>query len=777
MTCSKCKGEGHNTKSCKGLSASQVANNATNANKTAPRLKPKPWTRSQAVTGESICMDRTNASDDLTSEAIAEAPNNAPNDDPPSVGIKANIDMQEAGNISCSKTRIGSKRNISFQDKNSCTVLHTKKRKPKPRSHVKTIGSVFSKRKAVDLSSSGARPKSLNRKPVRTKTQSKDTDTNSSEKPLSSWLQGVKSSTDKWRGLEEATDKYFESQKIQRRRKRKKRKNGELDEASRLQRRTRYLVIKMKLEQNLIEAYSGEGWNGQSREKIKPEKELQRAKKQILKCKLGIRDAIRQLETLSFDGHIEDSVISADGSVLHEHIFCSKCKLQDAFPDNDIILCDGSCNCAFHQKCLEPPLATENIPPDDQGWFCKFCECKMEILEAINAHLGTRFSGNSKWQDIFLEASTTTDNEDASLYPEGDWPSDDSEDDDYDPERNEMSCSFSRMGSEENVSDDASSSGSLYWTSDAEDGLHSERLDGSIEGQFHGDKSQIMDSNDIYGVETFISTDSNGSTDQIAYRRRQRRDVDYKKLHDEMFGKYMVESEEISADEDWGPGRRKRRRNVSDAAGNRVALCDSDNDFSNVTRRKNVKKSSYNSEGRRKLFRIPPDAVKKLREVFAEDELPSRVVRENLSKQFGIALEKINKWFKNARYTALKIRKSSIGAGKIQGADAVASEDDPSLVSLATRVQRLRKLRRRKNSKLVTIPSRKKGEKSSTVLPTKNSDEVLNSLLLACFICLNTYMQTHDTHGLVNGLLDHLCESSVVNLNAEMLGSGFCDLP
>lgn len=61
---------------------------------------------------------------------------------------------------------------------------------------------------------------------------------------------------------EKPDDSDVMPRKIKRRRKKRK-KNVDLDEASRLQRRTRYLLIKVKLEQNLIDAYSTEGWKGQ----------------------------------------------------------------------------------------------------------------------------------------------------------------------------------------------------------------------------------------------------------------------------------------------------------------------------------------------------------------------------------------------------------------------------------------------------------------------------------------------------------------------------------
>ncbi|KDP41097.1 hypothetical protein JCGZ_03227 [Jatropha curcas] len=423
----------------------------------------------------------------------------------------------------------------------------------------------------------------------------------------------------------------------------KRRQKGkvEQDEPSRLQRRARYLLIKMKLEQNLIDAYSGEGWKGQSREKIRPEKELVRAKKQILKCKLGIRDIIHQLDSLSTVGCIEDSVIAPDGSVSHEHIFCAKCKSNEVFPDNDIVLCDGTCNCAFHQRCLDPPLDTENIPPGDQGWYCKFCECRMEIIESMNAHLGTQFPVNSCWQDIFKEA-TFPDGGSTLLNPEEEWPSDDSEDDDYDPERRENS--ISGAGTDNDACDDSSSATSLGWSSDGE--------------VFSGSRKWEIDNTDFRNQSIYSSLDSDETSDgEIMSGRRQRRAVDYKKLYDEMFGKDAPAYEQFSEDEDWGPGKRKRREKESDAASTLMTLYESEKKSKKVKTNEVTGKLARDAQVRRPCFRIPTSAVEKLRQVFQENELPSKTVKENLSKELGLDPGKVSKWFKNARYLALKTRK------------------------------------------------------------------------------------------------------------------------
>ncbi|XP_057979315.1 pathogenesis-related homeodomain protein isoform X2 [Malania oleifera] len=625
---------------------------------------------------------------------------------------------------SYSKRKIGSKLHTSLQINDGSKISHTKQHKPKSKFHLKTGDSTLLKEKVRKTSSKGNRTGFANGRCVNKRTLPRNTGTKFSRKQSTSKFQG-ENSLGSLRGNGENTNADYNTQKLKKRRKHNRQKdNVELDEASRLQRRARYLLIKMKLEQNLIDAYSGEGWKGQSREKIRPEKELQRAKKQILKCKLGIRDAIHQLDLLSSVGCIEDSVIAPDGSVYHEHIFCAKCKLREAFPDNDIILCDGTCNCAFHQKCLDPPLETENIPPGDQGWLCKFCECKMEILEAMNAHLGTHFSVDSNWQDIFKEEAAFPDGGSAPLKPEEEWPSDDSEDDDYDPARNENSSSSSRAGTESNASDDTSSFSSLSWSLEVLSG--SGRL-----VKRHRDSK-------IDSVDIAFSGDSDDTTDhEIINGRRQRRIVDYKKLYDEMFGKDDLASEQLSEDEDWGPARKRRKEKESDAASTLMTLYESENRSAEVENAKVKSELPDCSHIKKHFFRIPPSAVEKLRHVFAENELPSRAVKEKLSRQLGLELEKVNKWFKNARYMALKSRKAegvkpphSPGPSIFKESISENNAIDPvatinSSATLALTLKNLKKIRQRRNRKSFTSPSIKKLHKGVSLGSPTNGNKVV----------------------------------------------------
>uniref|UniRef100_M1CSX0 Homeobox domain-containing protein n=1 Tax=Solanum tuberosum TaxID=4113 RepID=M1CSX0_SOLTU len=524
------------------------------------------------------------------------------------------------------------------------------------------------------------------------------------------------------------------SEKLKRRRKRRRRKhNSDPDDVSRLQRRTRYLLIKMKLEQNLIDAYSAEGWKGQSREKIRPERELQRAKKQILNCKLGIREIVHHLDLLSSAGQIDDSAIAPDGSVHHEHIICAKCKLQEAFPDNDIILCDGTCNCAFHQECLDPPLSTENkqnFTPESHN----FCLAKWLLAHILFMRTYSKRNDNLQYRqmmkagfanfasNIFKEEALLPEGEESLLCPEQDWPSDDSEDDDYDPEK--VANSHSSTDSFESGSSSEASSGSML---------------GSLEDELLALTGKLEDGSGgkDYLSEQIAGSDYEETTDfEVLSGPRQRKAVDYIKLNDEMFGKHAPAIEQNSEDEDWGPGKRKRRRKEpeSDAASTLITLFESERSCPEKTVDE-VEKESLGRPAKREIFRIPPDAVEELRRVFAENELPSREVRENLSKQLGIEFEKVNKWFKNARYTALKARKvegtkpcqatsptTSVGCTpetvKGEPADHISSSDAEENAAQTPNEE---------TPNLVIRPSKKKHDKKAVITSTDRAETLVES--------------------------------------------------
>ncbi|XP_010466095.1 PREDICTED: homeobox protein HAT3.1-like [Camelina sativa] len=212
-------------------------------------------------------------------------------------------------------------------------------------------------------------------------------------------------------------------------------KKGEVredDEYTRIKKKLRYLLKRINYEQNLIDAYSLEGWRRSSVEKLRPEKELERATKEILRCKVKIRDLFQHLDTLCAEGSLPVSLFDSDGAISSDDIFCAKCASKDLSVDNDIILCDGFCDRGFHQYCLEPPLQKDDIPPDDESWLCPGCDCKDDSLDLLNDSLGTKLSVSDSWEKIFPEAAAALAGGGQNLNC--DLPSDDSDDEEYDPD-------------------------------------------------------------------------------------------------------------------------------------------------------------------------------------------------------------------------------------------------------------------------------------------------------------------------------------------------------
>lgn len=497
------------------------------------------------------------------------------------------------------------------------------------------------------------------------------------------------------------------------------------DEFSRIKSRLRYLLNRISYEQSLIEAYSSEGWRGSSLEKLKPEKELQRATSEIFRRKLKIRDLFQHIDLLCAEGTLPDSLFDSDGQIDSEDIFCAKCGLKDLSANNDIILCDGACDRGFHQHCLEPPLLSEDIPPDDEGWLCPGCDCKDDCIDTLNEFQGTNLSITDNWEKVYPEAAAAAghkqdhnfglpsdDSDDNDYNPcepddenvEGDesssdeseyasaaedleapaeeleappneeqylgLPSDDSEDDEYDPDAPDL---------DEKVTKESSSSD---FTSDSEDFaavLDENRPSGGSGGKRSktGGKKQSLNDELLSTIDTEPGQDGSAPVSG----RRQVERLDYKKLHDEEYGNISTDS---SDDEDWNgiAAPKKRKRTTGEVApmspNGRTPNGKNNNDIkhnlkeTNRTPKRNTRQKANVKDTNNSPMKSPngsgksgssgkrtTSAYKKLGEAvtqrlyksFKENQYPERAAKESLAQELGLTFQKVSKWFENARWS------------------------------------------------------------------------------------------------------------------------------
>ncbi|CAO2194676.1 unnamed protein product [Urochloa humidicola] len=461
--------------------------------------------------------------------------------------------------------------------------------------------------------------------------------------------------------------------------------------------RVRYILNRMNYQQSFIQAYASEGWKGQSLEKIRPEKELERAKAEILQCKLRIREAFRNMDAVLSEGKLEESLFDSAGEIYSEDIFCAICGSKDVTLQNDIILCDGACDRGFHQNCLKPPLLTEDIPPGDEGWLCPACLCKADCIVALNELQGSKLSIHDSWEKVFPEAASLANdskqvgasdlppdrindynselaeghmmNEDRFSAEDDDkvdnlgLPSEDSEDDDFDP---------AGQDSSEDQKNELNSEGSDF-TSDSDD-FCAEIA--KSRGQDEVSASPLLDVMSHTDIMKMRAGD-NHSNEEISNRafidmeleqvlpissRRQIERLDYKKLYDEAYGK---ESSESNDDDEWS-GKELLEGSETDSLGEQLHLAKRcsrrapavQKNNEHTPRREQLRGSE--SEQQTEVLRsngssstgrkFGPIATQKLKVHFEKDPYPSRATKENLAQELGLTFNQVCRWFSSTRH-------------------------------------------------------------------------------------------------------------------------------
>ncbi|ONK64786.1 uncharacterized protein A4U43_C07F29910 [Asparagus officinalis] len=486
---------------------------------------------------------------------------------------------------------------------------------------------------------------------------------------------------------------------LRRRRRRRRKKGDKVKKASKdeffvIMKRVRYLLTRMNYEQNLIDAYSGEGWKGQSADKLRPEKELERAKSEIVRRKFKIRELFRHLDSLSSEGRIEASLFDSEGQLNSEDIFCATCGSKDLSPDNDIILCDGLCDRGFHQKCLNPPLLSEDIPPGDEGWLCPACCCKIDCIKLLNELQGSNLSIKDTWEKVFPEVVAMT-NEDKKR---DDLPSNDSEDYDYGSDGSEVDFERSGSTSSEDDSDDddfdpndsnVDKSVPKYGSSSDESNFKSDSAKFCIELRktLRAKKDSAPSVRNLKPIansgEGTCTVDICNSEipsvlepglDQenlLTSGKRNLENFELKHLSDET---YETSPSDSSEDENWSesadinmPNRRKKYANRKEPYGPSNANTRTVSHVHETTPSKTYPALDASamehvehhgcSEPGSIEFSVSTSksfseaARKKLCEIFQKNQYPTRAEKESLAKELGLTYQQVQRWFINSRHS------------------------------------------------------------------------------------------------------------------------------
>ena len=342
----------------------------------------------------------------------------------------------------------------------------------------------------------------------------------------------------------------------------------------------------------------------------------------------------------SFRDRIEEDT----GEVDVEDVACARCGDGDATDENDILMCDGYCDRAFHQRCVVPPVKTDEIPDE---WLCPLCDARVDCFYTLNADFDLELdAADASWRDVFpTEAELDSkregpgqENERAKDRPakgllDEDWGSDESGDEDF---------AEGAEGDDGDDDDDEPLSGSARSDSDSDDS--------------DGDSGERRRVRDAMNAEV-----------EVCVGKRRRIAVDYRKLNDEMFGEGEAfdgeaEDERVGG---WGPsspgrskdaaakrggrgeGRSRRRSSAADAE-SRGAAGGSERAASTPASPRR-KRSPAKRTGAPPPKKFSGSVRAALEASFESNRFPSHDEMASLGGSIGLTDHQVKVWFQNRR--------------------------------------------------------------------------------------------------------------------------------
>ncbi|CAM9983209.1 unnamed protein product, partial [Phaeothamnion confervicola] len=177
-----------------------------------------------------------------------------------------------------------------------------------------------------------------------------------------------------------------------------------LDEWGMYREKFKRLLSRIGREQFMLDVYDAESRRSANKARLKPRAELEQAARRAAAAQAEARATVRAIAEAHTEGarwdHLED-----DDGVDVDDVACTRCGRRDADDADDLLLCDfRSCYRAFHQRCLVPPVPPEDMPDEEDDWFCPQCECLTDCLELLEElYPGRRFES---WRDVFPELET-----------------------------------------------------------------------------------------------------------------------------------------------------------------------------------------------------------------------------------------------------------------------------------------------------------------------------------------------------------------------------------